>query len=154
MVAAIWGHWIVGIELSFVSVCGIAALAGIVVNDGLVLVTFIRNYSRKQGSVKTAVQFAGEARFRAFLLTSLTTVAGLTPLLLETSLQAQFLIPMALALASGVLFATVVTLVMVPAQYLILDDVRRVVRRLLMGERRGGLQGIPSVQSDSPLAGD
>ena len=154
MVGAIWGHWIRGVELSFVSVCGIAALAGIVVNDGLVLVTFIRNYSRKLDSLKTAVQLAGEARFRAILLTSLTTAAGLTPLLLETSLQAQFLIPMALALASGVLFSTVVTLVMVPAQYLILDDIRGLLRRLFSGGRRGSLQAIPSVQGDSPPAGD
>ena len=154
MVGAIWGHWIRGVELSFVSVCGIAALAGIVVNDGLVLVTFIRNYSRKQNSLKKAVQLAGEARFRAILLTSLTTAAGLTPLLLETSLQAQFLIPMALALASGVLFSTIVTLVMVPAQYLILDDIRGVLRRLVRSNRRGGLQAIPPAQGDSPSAGD
>ena len=78
----------------------------------------------------------------------------MTPLLLETSLQAQFLIPMALALASGVLFATVVTLVLVPAQYLIFDDIRGGLRRLFAGERPGGLQGVRSVQGDSPLAGD
>ena len=155
MVGAIWGHWILGHSVSFFSICGMAALAGIVVNDGLVLATFIRKHSKKQPSLKVAVQHAGEARFRAILLTSLTTTAGVTPLLLETSLQAQFLIPMALALASGVLFATVVTLVLVPAQFLILDDLRRGIRWLVKGKPQGDSEGVLSVTNEShPLTGD
>lgn len=155
MVGAIWGHWILGQSVSFFSICGMAALAGIVVNDGLVLATFIGKRSKKQQSLKAAVQQAGEARFRAILLTSLTTTAGVTPLLLETSLQAQFLMPMALALASGVLFATVVTLVLVPAQYLILDDMRRAFRWLVSGKPQADSQSVlPVTGESSPLSGD
>ena len=136
MVGAVWGHALLGLPISFLSMCGMVALAGVVVNDGLVLVTFINNYTKQYGSVVEAVQVAGQARFRPILLTSLTTTAGVTPLMLEKSLQAQFLIPMAVALAFGVLFATVVTLVLVPALYLILEDVRGVLRWLVYGERR------------------
>ena len=135
MVGAIWGHGIFGLEVSFLSMCGMVALAGVVVNDGLVLVTFINRNSRRSRSLSLAVRKAGEARFRAILLTSLTTAAGVTPLMLEKSLQAQFLIPMALALASGVLFATAVTLVLVPSLYLVMEDVRSAFR-WLVGEPR------------------
>ena len=129
MVGAIWGHIILGIDLSFISLCGMVALAGVVVNDGLVLVAFINRNALLQVTLRDAVQKAGEARFRAIILTSLTTAAGVTPLILETSLQAQFLIPMAVALASGVLFATLVTLVLVPSLYLVVDDIQSVARR-------------------------
>lgn len=136
MVGAVWGHAILGKEVSFMSMCGMVALAGVVVNDGLVLVSFINNYRAQHKSMSDAVLAAGQARFRAILLTSLTTAAGVTPLMLEKSLQAQFLIPMAVALAFGVLFATVVTLVLVPALYLILEDLQAVARWLIRGERR------------------
>ncbi len=154
MVGAIWGHAILGMEVSFLSMCGMVALAGVVVNDGLVLVAFINKNSRMQGSLQKAVQLAGEARFRAILLTSLTTAAGVTPLMLEKSLQAQFLIPMAVALASGVLFATVVTLVLVPSLYLILDDVRALLRWLVRGERPRRFQAVPTPASHGAAAGD
>ena len=134
MVGAIWGHWLLGLQVSFLSICGMVALAGIVVNDGLVLASFIRSYSRKSGSLAHAVQLAGEARFRPIILTSLTTAAGVTPLMLESSLQAQFLIPMAVALSSGVLFATAVTLVLMPSLYMILEDLRHAFRWLSSGE--------------------
>ena len=124
MVGAVWGHWLLGLDLSFLSMCGMVALAGVVVNDGLVLVSFIDRNRRSYRSLRDAVEAAGVARFRAILLTSLTTAAGVTPLMLEKSLQAQFLIPMAVALASGVLFATAVTLVLVPSLYLIVEDLR------------------------------
>ena len=130
MVGAIWGHAILGMELSFLSMCGMVALAGVVVNDALVLVAFINRKARQEASLRNAVQQAGEARFRAIVLTSLTTAAGVTPLMLEESLQAQFLIPMAVALSSGVLFATAVTLVLVPSLYLIMYDFRSAVRWL------------------------
>jgi len=109
------------------------ALAGVVVNDALVMVAFINRHARRRASLMNAVRQAGEARFRAILLTSLTTAAGVTPLILEESLQAQFLIPMAVALAAGVLFATAVTLVLVPALYLIMDDVRSATRWMVQG---------------------
>jgi len=130
MVGAIWGHWLLGLQVSFLSMCGMVALAGVVVNDGLVLASFIGSYSRKTGNLAQAVQLAGEARFRPIILTSLTTAAGVTPLMLESSLQAQFLIPMAVALASGVLFATGVTLVLMPSLYMIVEDVRHGLRWL------------------------
>jgi len=133
MIGAIWGHAILGLEVSFLSMCGMVALAGVVVNDALVMVAFINRNARRRASLKNAVRQAGEARFRAILLTSLTTAAGVTPLILEESLQAQFLIPMAVALAAGVLFATAVTLVLVPALYLIMDDIRSAARWMLHG---------------------
>ena len=136
MVGAIWGHAILGMEVSFLSICGMVALAGVVVNDALVLVAFVNKNASTESSVMAAVRQAGEARFRAILLTSLTTTAGVTPLILEESLQAQFMIPMAVALAAGVLFATAVTLVLVPAMYLIMDDFRSAARWLVHGTTR------------------
>ena len=138
MVGAIWGHAILGMEVSFLSMCGMVALAGVVVNDALVMVAFINQNVRRKASLGDAVRQAGEARFRAILLTSLTTAAGVTPLILEKSLQAQFLIPMAVALAAGVLFATAVTLVLVPALYLVMDDIRSAARWLVHGTRLAG----------------
>jgi multidrug efflux pump subunit AcrB len=130
IVGAVWGHAIMGLSMSILSMCGLVALAGVVVNDALVLVDFI-NHHRDQGfSRKQAVLEAGVTRFRPILLTSLTTAAGVTPLMLEKSVQAQFLIPMAVALAYGVLFATFITLALVPAIYLILEDIKGVFRWL------------------------
>ena len=136
MVGAIWGHAILGMEVSFLSMCGMVALAGVVVNDALVMVVYINQHTRRKASPGDAVRQAGEARFRAILLTSLTTAAGVTPLILEESLQAQFLIPMAVALAAGVLFATAVTLVLVPALYLVMEDIRSAARWLVHGTLR------------------
>ena len=133
MVGAIWGHAILGMQVSVLSMCGMVALAGVVVNDGLVMVAFINKNALRRSSLKHAVRKAGEARFRAILLTSLTTAAGVTPLILEESLQAQFLIPMAVSLAAGVLFATAVTLVLVPALYLVMDDIRSAARWIVHG---------------------
>jgi multidrug efflux pump subunit AcrB len=119
-IGAIVGHWLLGKPLTIFSILGILALIGVVVNDSLVLVDFINQQRRKaQVSVIEAIQNAGVARFRPVLLTSLTTFFGLVPLLFEQSTQAQFLIPMAISLAFGILFATVITLVMVPVNYLI-----------------------------------
>jgi multidrug efflux pump subunit AcrB len=131
MVGAVLGHVIVGLTLNILSMCGMIALAGIVVNDNLVLIEYINQRRAIDGSVLQAVYSAGAERFRPILLTSLTTFAGLTPLMLETSVQAQFLIPMAVALAFGVLFATTVSLVLVPSLYLILEDVQGLGRRML-----------------------
>ena len=154
MVGAIWGHAILGMEVSFLSMCGMVALAGVVVNDALVMVAFINQHARRRASLGNAVRQAGEARFRAILLTSLTTAAGVTPLILEQSLQAQFLIPMAVALAAGVLFATAVTLVLVPALYLVMDDIRSAARWLVFGTRRSGLRSVASTRYPEALGGD
>lgn len=107
---------------------GIVALTGVVVNDSLVMVDWINRSYRAGTPLDRAIRDAGVARFRAILLTSLTTFAGLTPLLLERSLQAQFLIPMAVSLAFGVLFATFITLILVPVLYRIMEDAKRALR--------------------------
>ncbi|MEM7383768.1 MAG: efflux RND transporter permease subunit [Verrucomicrobiota bacterium] len=127
LVGAVIGHIIMGIELSIMSMCGIVALAGVVVNDSLVLVDYVNRQKRNGISSVDSAWEAGAARFRAILLTSLTTFAGLTPMLLETDLQAKFLIPMAVSLAFGILFATVIVLVLVPCIYLILGDLGRLL---------------------------
>jgi len=128
-IGALVGHWILGIQVSMMSFFGIIALAGVVVNDSLILVDFV-NRERKLGvPLAQAVNDAARKRFRAILLTSLTTFFGLIPIVLETSLQAQIVIPMASSLAFGILFATVITLFLIPALYLILDDFARWWRR-------------------------
>ena len=125
LVGAVWGHAVTGYELSIMSLLGVVALTGVVVNDSLVLVSYV-NTRRTEGiPLAEAVRQAGRVRFRPILLTSLTTAAGITPLMLEKSVQAQFLIPMAVALAFGVLFATLISLLLVPASYLIVEDIQR-----------------------------
>jgi len=127
LIGAIGGHAIMGQPMSILSVLGFVALAGVVVNDSLVLVDFI-NQERADGMpLREAIEKAGGVRFRPILLTSLTTFAGLLPVLFETSLQAQFLIPMAISLSFGVLFATFITLLLVPAIYTILEDLRELI---------------------------
>jgi multidrug efflux pump subunit AcrB len=129
LVGAVMGHWIMGMDLTLLSFMGMLALSGVVVNDSLVLVDYI-NQKRKEGvALKEAVYNAGGRRFRPVLLTSLTTFAGLMPLLFEKSTQAQFLIPMAISLGFGILFATLITLFIVPVNYLILEDVKAYIRR-------------------------
>ncbi|MFP8843461.1 efflux RND transporter permease subunit [Shewanella baltica] len=125
IIGALFGHLIQGLAMSVLSLCGIVALAGVVVNDSLILVDFV-NRAREQGqSVRRAAVDSGCYRFRAIILTSLTTFVGLVPIILERSLQAQIVIPMATSLAFGILFSTVVTLILVPLLYIILDDVSR-----------------------------
>ena len=132
LIGAIWGHVAMGIDLAILSFFGIVALTGVVVNDSLVLVDFINRAYRDQGlPLAKAIRVAGGSRFRPILLTSLTTFAGLTPLLLEKSMQAQFLIPMAVSLAFGVLFATFIILLLVPCLYAIQEDIKAGFRKLL-----------------------
>jgi len=131
LVGAVWGHVIMGKDLTILSCFGIVALTGVVVNDSLVMVDFV-NRARKDGRpLMQAIREAGVSRFRAIILTSLTTFLGLTPLLLEKSTQAQFLIPMAISLAFGVMFATFITLIIVPSIYLILEDGKGAFHRVL-----------------------
>ena len=124
LIGAIWGHVFMGLNLTILSGFGVVALTGVVVNDSLLMVDFV-NRARASGlPLHEAIREAGGSRFRPIMLTSLTTFAGLTPLLLERSLQAQFLIPMAISLAFGVMFATLITLILVPCIYHILEDVK------------------------------
>jgi multidrug efflux pump subunit AcrB len=123
MIGAVMGHWLMGMDLTIFSLLGMLALIGVVVNDSLVLVDYI-NKKRLAGiPALEASLTAGAARFRPVMLTSLTTFIGLMPLLFEKSTQAQFLIPMAVSLGFGILFATFITLVLVPVNYLLLDKI-------------------------------
>ncbi|MBL4575348.1 MAG: efflux RND transporter permease subunit [Opitutaceae bacterium] len=124
IIGALAGHLLMGFAISRYSLFGMLALAGIVVNDSLVMVDYINQSLRDKVPLLKAVRNAGSARFRAIMLTSLTTFAGLSPLLLEKSVQAQFLIPMATSLAFGVIFATTITLVLVPCLSLIVYDIK------------------------------
>ncbi|MEM7706731.1 MAG: efflux RND transporter permease subunit [Pseudomonadota bacterium] len=128
-VGAVIGHLVMGEAISLFSVFGLIALAGVVVNDSLIMIDFV-NKARLEGqSPVDAVIESGKARFRAIILTSLTTAAGLMPILLETSTQAQFLIPMAISLSFGILFATVITLILVPCMYLLQIDLANRTRQ-------------------------
>jgi multidrug efflux pump subunit AcrB len=123
-VGAVFGHLVIGLDLTILSMFGLVALAGVAVNDSLVLVEFI-NQLRKEGTpLREAVTRASMTRFRAVMLTSGTTFVGLLPLVLNKSVQAQFLIPMGVSLAFGSVFATFVSLLLVPSLYLILEDLR------------------------------
>lgn len=122
LLGSLIGHLLLDLELTLWSFVGMVAVSGVVVNDNLVLMNYINQLREEGHSVFVAVCDAGKKRFRPILLTSLTTFVGLTPLILETSIQAQFLIPMAVSLAFGVLFATFISLLLVPASYLLLDQ--------------------------------
>ena len=127
IVGAVIGHIIMGYDLSIISMRGIVALAGVVVNDSLILID-TANRRRKMGdNAHDAIAWTGQRRFRPIILTSLTTFFGLAPMIFETSVQARFLIPMAISLGYGILFATVIALILVPSLYLIVEDVRRVL---------------------------
>ncbi|WP_163930769.1 efflux RND transporter permease subunit [Paraferrimonas sp. SM1919] len=124
LIGAVIGHWIMGSNLTIFSILGMLALIGVVVNDSLVLVDYI-NKKRSEGmALAEAVLTAGARRFRPVLLTSLTTFIGLMPLLFEQSTQAQFLIPMAISLGFGIIFATFITLILVPVNYLIVERIK------------------------------
>jgi multidrug efflux pump subunit AcrB len=130
LIGAVFGHYLFGLPLSQLSHFGLVALTGVVINDSLVLVHYV-NQRTKETSIFEAARLAGMARFRAILLTSLTTFVGLLPILFERSLQAQFLKPMAIAIGFGVLFATFITLLMVPCLYLILEDLKSLPSKIL-----------------------
>nr|VFK62739.1 MAG: Multidrug efflux pump subunit AcrB [Candidatus Kentron sp. TUN] len=138
VIGALLGHMIMGMNLSIMSIWGILALTGVVINDSLVLVDYINRRRREGIGLEEAVRNAGVARFRPILLTSLTTFAGLTPLLLDKSTQAQFLIPMAVSLGFGILYATLLTLFLVPVSYMLLEDMRRFGKGCMDGLREKG----------------
>ncbi|MBW1988734.1 MAG: efflux RND transporter permease subunit [Deltaproteobacteria bacterium] len=125
LAGAVLGHLAMGMDMSIMSVFGMVGLAGVVVNDSLVLIYQANTIRRDRTDLLEAVAEAGQVRFRAIILTSLTTFAGLAPMLTEQSLQARFLIPMAVSLGFGVLFSTLVTLLLVPAAYMGLEDLHK-----------------------------
>jgi multidrug efflux pump subunit AcrB len=129
LIGALVGHWLMDIQLTILSLFGLFGLSGIVVNDSIILVSFYRRLRGEGLGVAAALEEAACQRLRAVLLTSLTTIAGLTPLLFETSLQAQFLIPMATSIAFGLAFATVLILLFVPALLSIYEDTVEWIRR-------------------------
>jgi multidrug efflux pump subunit AcrB len=124
LIGAVLGHMVMGYSLSIMSLLGMLALAGVVVNDSLVMVDYINRKRRAGMPLLDAVREAGAARFRPIILTSLTTFFGLIPMIFETSFQAKMMIPMAISLAFGVLFCTFITLILVPAEYMILEDIK------------------------------
>ena len=142
LVGAVWGHIVMGIDVTMMSMFGLVALSGVVVNDSLIMVDFINRKREVHADMNVALREAGANRFRPILLTSLTTFFGLAPLMLEQSFDAAFMVPMAVSLAFGVIFATVITLVLVPTSYLILDDISRGLR---------GMFGRDSAEDVTPI---
>jgi multidrug efflux pump subunit AcrB len=155
VIGAMLGHLLLDIPVSMTSFFGIIALSGVVVNDSLILVDFV-NKERKAGlPLAQAVREGARVRFRPILLTSMTTFLGLAPItLFEKSLQAQLVIPMAASLAFGIVFATIITLVLIPSLYLILDDTkrgwRRMLGRLLPGRSPGAAHPHPGALRKAP----
>lgn len=124
VVGAVIGHILLGYDLSLISLMGLIALSGVVVNDALIMIDYAnKQRAKEQISVFQAIHDAGVRRFRPIMLTTLTTFGGLTPIILETSTQATYLIPMAISLGFGIVFATAIILVIVPCLYLVLEDV-------------------------------
>jgi len=133
IIGSIWGHLLLGYDLSIMSIFGMVALTGVVVNDAIVLIERVNENFAEGLPFFEAIRMGGVRRFRAIFLTSLSTVGGLAPMIMETNMQAKFLIPMALSLASGVAFATVLTLVLIPSLLVILNDFRRLAFRYKYG---------------------
>ncbi|MCD4654012.1 efflux RND transporter permease subunit [bacterium] len=130
IIGALIGHIIMGYSLSVISIMGIVALSGVVVNDSLILIDYANRIRRKDASLsaREASLIAAVQRFRPIVLTTLTTFFGLTPMMFERSMQARFLIPMAISLGWGILFATLITLILVPCLYLVMEDIVRAIR--------------------------
>jgi multidrug efflux pump subunit AcrB len=124
IVGATLGHLLMGFNLSILSMFGIVALSGVVVNDSLIMIDLINRERRSGIELSQVLRDCATRRFRPIMLTTLTTFCGLLPMITEKSLQARFLVPMAISLAFGVMFATCITLVLVPSLYMILEDVK------------------------------
>ncbi len=137
VIGVVWGHWLLGYDMTFLSLIGFVALSGIVVNDSLILVEHYNVERRQRGlGVRDALIFAGRARLRAIFMTTTTTVLGLLPLILERSFQAKFMIPMAISIAFGLLATTVLILLALPCLMLIFDDAARGAYYLWYGRPR------------------
>jgi multidrug efflux pump subunit AcrB len=143
LVGAVFGHLVMGFDLSLISMFGLVAVSGVVVNDSIVLVHATNRFRDQGMTAEQAAIAAGSRRFRPVLLTSLTTFFGLIPIVFETSVQARFLVPMAISIAFGVLFSTGTTLFLVPSAVVIINDVKRGLARLLGGDGRAPAKGGP-----------
>ncbi len=137
LTGAVLGHWVMGMDMTMLSLFGFFGLSGIVVNDSIILVTFYKHLRAKGMAINEALVEAACQRLRAVILTSMTTVAGLTPLLFETSRQAQFLIPMAVSIAFGLAYATLLILMVIPAMLSIYEDVAEWIKK---GERNTAVE--------------
>ena len=149
MVGAVWGHVAVGYQLSLMSMTGLIALSGVMVNDALILIVTINRYREQGMALREAIVAGGARRFRPVLLTSLTTFFGLAPMILEKSLQARFLVPMAVSLGFGVLGGTLIMLLIVPCSYLILEDAKRTAHNAM-----ARFQGTPTIPPSSTVTFD
>jgi multidrug efflux pump subunit AcrB len=134
LIGVVWGHLLMGFPLTFLSLIGTVALSGIVVNNSLILVEFANERRRGGESLADSLVNSGAGRLRPILLTTGTTIFGILPLLLEQSFQARFLIPMGIAISAGLLSATILTLVILPANLMIIDDIRRALSVLWNGD--------------------
>ena len=148
MIGVLWGHLIQGYIVSILSWFGGIALAGIVVNDSLVLVSTLNRKLKDGMTFETAIVETGLSRFRPVLLTSLTTIAGLAPLIFETSHQAQFLSPMAISVAYGLAFGTLLTLLMLPGLLVILNRVRLIFFRVFKASRLSAEAVEPAIREE------
>jgi multidrug efflux pump subunit AcrB len=151
LVGAVIGHMIMGYSLSVISMMGIVALSGVVVNDALVMIDYANRQRRSGASPYEAIHGAGIRRFRPILLTTLTTFGGLAPMIFETSRQARFMIPMAISLGYGILFATAITLILVPCLFIMIEDLKSLIasRRKNFLTRSPEERGIPSMNQAS-----
>ena len=131
VIGAILGHFVLGYDLTFISLFGIVALMGVVVNDSVVMLDYMNACHARGASTLDGAIAAIQRRFRPILLTTLSTCLGLLPMLLETSVQARFLIPMVVSLATGIIFATPIILILVPSLVLVLEDIKALARRLV-----------------------
>ena len=130
IIGAVLGHLFLGMDFSILSMLGIAALSGVVVNDSLVMMDYINRINENESNPIVAAKKAGPIRFRPILLTSITTFIGVMPLIFERSLQAKFLVPMAVSLGFGVLFSTFVTLILVPCTYVLIEDLKKILKKI------------------------
>ena len=153
-VGALAGHLIMGVTLTILSFFGIVALTGVVVNDSLIMIDLINRRRREGISLDIAIREAGKQRFRPIFLTTLTTFMGLTPIIFETSLQAKFLIPMALSLGFGIVFATAVTLILVPVTYRILQDIHDLFDSLSGHQPDSAVSAVSAVSAFSAVSAD
>lgn len=148
IIGAIWGHMLFGYNMTMISMFGLVALSGVVINDSLILIDFV-NVCRSEGkTMMEAVVCAAQKRFRPIMLTSLTTFLGLTPMILERSFQARFLIPMALSLGFGVIGGTLIILIMVPSSIMIVEDLKHFLARLFGRSSDSGKNSAPLTQGE------
>jgi len=146
IIGSTWGHGLEGVQVSMLSVWGMVALSGVIINDAVVFLSKYNSYLKEGMNPEAAVIGAGKARFRAIVLTTITTSVGLYPLILENSFQAQFLIPMAIALAYGVLVGTFFILTLFPIIILVLNDIKRKVMELWTGEKVDPIDVEPAIK--------